>query len=785
MSMSRCILLVLFFILCPLFLFSQATTPIQTIKGEIINKANQQPIISATIQVFNSEIIKGTKSNSKGSFKLDSIPVGRYSFKVNAIGFETIIQNIALTSGKELVLTLELQEKYLVTESIEVESNKDKFLPINESNIVSTTKFSLEDVERFAGTRGDPARMAQNFAGVLGVSNLRNDLIIRGGSPTELLWRLDGLDLPNPNHFGTQGATGGPVSQINSVLLKNSDFITGGFSSEYGDKMSGVFDLHTRNGNIDKYEYLTQFSYNGAELGVEGPLQFANGSFIINYRYSFLDLFKELGMDLGIVGIPRYQDGLVKLNLKIDDKNQLFLTSMIGNNNIFMQRDNLEDVVTGDWNLKSKNNNFSVGLTWQNFFSEKLYSKLLIGFFFDNYTTNIDSITTNTVDIHKVESIDKWFTQNSSEGYSNIKYNLYYTPYKNHFVTFGTESRYRFYELNEKRYSFGWGDYTDWDLDKSGNTYQMLNFVNWNWKISNSITSNIGIHSQFLNLNSKMTLEPRFSLSWNIMEGQFINIAYGIHSQSLPLLLYLASKDNNNLDFMLSKHLVAGYSVQFNDNLQLKAEAYYKDISQVPVSKNELDYWSFLNSGTNFGSVGGKVDLISNGTGKCYGAEFSLIKHFSEGYFITSTFSYVRQEYQGSDKISRFGGFDNIYIFNLLAGYEWKLSDIFTIEFSGKFSMAGGSPFVPIDTNASSLYNQTYYLTDKAYTERKPDFQKIDIKIDFRTNFENMSIIGYFSIENLLNANNVLEYQWSNSKKKIESVYQLGFFPLGGVRIEF
>jgi hypothetical protein len=765
--------------------FSQDGIPVQKIRGEIRNSANQQPVVGATVLLFDQKIKSGVGSNSKGSFKFDSITVGRYSLKISSIGFETQIQNIILTSGKELILNIFLNESFVLSNSIEVTANKEKFLPINEANIVSSTQFTLDDVERFAGSRGDPARMAQNFAGVLGVSNLRNDIIIRGGSPTELLWRLDGLDLPNPNHFGTQGATGGPVGQINSGLLNNSDFVTGGFPSEYGDKMSGVFDLRTRNGNDEKYEYLAQISYNGAELGVEGPLHFLKGSIIANYRYSFLDLFKEMGMDLGIVGVPRYQDGMIKMHFIPDEKNQINITALYGKDNIFMQRDNLSDVVTGDWNLKSGNNNFAIGLTWQYLFSETLFGKLLIGTVYDKYNTNIDSISCDQNDIHKVISLDKWFSQNSMEGYSNIKYNLFYTPFKNHWITLGLEGRYKFYELNEKRYSFGWGDYSNWDLDKTGNTLQTLSFINWNWKISPTFTSNLGLHSQYLKISNKFTVEPRLALSWNFTEGQFLNLALGIHRQSLPLLLYYSSNTNNSLDFMESKHLVLGYSNQLTENLIFKAETYYKDISKVPVSNGVSDYWSFLNIGTNFGSIGGKENLISNGTGRCYGAEFSLIKHFSEGYYLTTTASYVRQQYIGSDGIERFGGFDNIYIVNILAGYEWKISDIFTMEFSGKYTLAGGAPYTPIDTITSRANNQTYYLTSQPFSIRKPDYKRFDIKIDFRTNFQKISIIGYVSVENLFNTNNVLEYQWSNSKKKIESVYQLGIFPLGGVRFEF
>jgi len=663
-----------------------AQTPVQTIKGEIRNASNQQLIDGVVIQLIDKTIKKTAISNNKGVFKLEKITVGRYLLKISCVGFKSQVHNIVLTSGKELLLNIQLEESYTKTEEIVISEKNNNIKSINESTLISSTQFSVDDAERYAGSRGDPARMAQNFPGVIGANSLRNDIIIRGGSPIELLWRLDGLDIPNPNHFGTQGATGGPVGAINSRLLNNSDFVSGAFSAEYGDKMSGVFDLRTRNGNDEKFEYMAQLGYNGVEAGIEGPISAISGSFIANYRYSFLDLFKLLGMDLGIVGIPRYQDGMFKLHSAPNGKNQFDITTLIGRNNIFMERAILDDVVTGDWDLKSENEFYAISFKWQHIFSEKLFANLMFGFVSENYTTNIDSLTCDSINIHNVISKDKWFTQNSFESYVNAKYSLSYSPVNNHIFTLGLEARSKFYGLNEKRYTTGWGDYSNWDLNYDGNAFQTLNYINWNWKISNSLTSNIGIHSQYLTISDKLTFEPRLALAWQFLSNQSINLGIGVHNQSLPLLLYFSDTKNNSLDFMQSIHYILGYSLRINDNMYIKAESYYKDISKVPVSSQALDSWSFLNSGTNFGSVGGKVDLISKGTGACYGAELSLFKHFSDGYYITTTLSYIRQQFRGSDDIQHFGGFDNRYIVNILAGYEWKLTDIFTIEFSGKFN---------------------------------------------------------------------------------------------------
>ena len=302
------------FLFFPLILFSQENVPTQTVKGMVVNFQTQQPIPGVTVRLLETNI--GAYSKGNGIFKIKDVPVGRYSIKFSAVGFESQQFNIVISSGKEEQLNIQLQESFVQMDEITVVAERNSFQPINESAIVSSTVFTLDDVERYAGSRMDPARMAQNFAGVIGANDIRNDIIIRGGSPSELLWRLDGLDIPNPNHFGTQGATGGPVNALNSTLLDNSDFLTGAWPSEYGDKMSGIFDLHTRKGNNEKYEFLGQFGFNGFELGAEGPLPGQRNSFIANYRYSFLDLLEKMGMDFGFSGIPRYQDGTVKIDLQ-------------------------------------------------------------------------------------------------------------------------------------------------------------------------------------------------------------------------------------------------------------------------------------------------------------------------------------------------------------------------------------------------------------------------------------------------------------------------------------
>ena len=763
--------------------FSQENNklPRQTIKGKVFNKVNKLPVIGARVSLVGTKY--GNYTNQDGSFKIENVQVGRHTIRITSIGYEPLQFNILLNSGNELNLNIELIESFVQTDTVYVSAVKDKFSPNNAAALVSSAMFTIDDAQRFAGSRMDVARMAQNFAGVLGADDRRNDIIIRGGSPTELLWRLDGLDIPNPNHFATQGATGGPVSALNSNLLDNSDFFTGAFPAEYIGKMSGVFDIKLKKGNNEKYEFLGEFGFNGVELGAQGPLSIIKGSFIANFRYSFLDLLDKI-VNFGFAGIPRYYDFTSKFDIPINNENNLSVTAFLGTSDIFIQDSKLDTVFTGDFDIKNGTDIASIGINWYHSYSDKVFGEMILGYVYGRFRNELDSITTDNN--NKVLSLDKWFYGNSSEGYYTLKYNLNYSPNRQNYFTAGVEARSPYYRLREERFTVrGFGN-TPWNLDKSGNSIHLLSYVNWNWRITKDITLNTGLAGQYFDLTKQSTIEPRIGFSYKIGDLSSINFGYGIHRQILPLLTYFYSDDNKALDFIQSIHYIAGYSYNIASDAIIKIEGYYKDISKAPIKKDIRDSWSFLNSGVNFGLIGGQDEsYVSQGTGRAYGAELSLIKNFANGYYLMTTASYVRQQYKGSDGVLRFGAFDNIYILNVLGGYEIVISPSFSIEISGKYTVAGGAPYTPIDIKRSILAKETKYIDSIAYSSRNAPYSRFDLRIDFRNNFKSLSLASYISFENMFNTRNIW-FRWFNQQKgSVTEIPQLGFFFVGGIRIEF
>ena len=317
---NRLIIIRAFFVLPTFFLpltdaFAQTLT--QTIRGVVLDADSKFPLPTANIYLLNEDPPMAVKSSNDGKFRMEKVPVGRRNLKITYIGYEDVlINNLVVSSGKEVVLTIELHEKIITGNEIVITAEKDKTKANNDLITNSARNFSSEETERYAGSRGDPSKMVANYAGVATGNDAQNDIIVRGNSPLGVLWRLEGVDIPNPNHFSTQGATGGPVSILNNNLLGACDFLTGAFPAEYGNRNAAVFDLKIRNGNNEKYEYLAQLGFNGAELGMEGPLlKKYGGSFLLNYRYSTLELFDLLGISFGVSGIPHYTDLCYKLNL--------------------------------------------------------------------------------------------------------------------------------------------------------------------------------------------------------------------------------------------------------------------------------------------------------------------------------------------------------------------------------------------------------------------------------------------------------------------------------------
>lgn len=790
MSVKNKIIFILFFICSEIF----AQTLSQTIKGTVVDKQSQYPLPGAVIQVLNSNPILNATTSEKGEFKITGVPIGRWQLKIQLIGYKEKYQIVVLYSGKESINVFELEENVIQGAEVEVVAEQDKTATNNKMSTVSSRVFSAEEAARYAGSRNDPARMAANFAGVSGANDSRNDIIIRGNSPLGILWRLNGLDIPNPNHFGNSGSTGGPVSILNNNTLANSDFMTGAFASDYGNATAGVFDLKMRQGNTEKFEFLGQVGFNGFELGAEGPFnKKKNSSFLINYRYSTLSIFKALNIDFGTGdAIPQYQDVTFKTDFQTKKLGKISFWGIGGTSYIALLESN-----------KSKENDlfgFSArdtyfksyvgasGITHTYLLKNNAYLKTNIGI-----SGTYNSILADRIDtsFKTPKNLKPEYRQKTQ----TIKYSINTTFNKKfnsrNFINIGIYSDvFNTLFVDSNDYLFGTNTFITL-RNYNGVTNLSRAFMQWQHKFNDNLTLNTGISNQFFFLNNSNAIEPRLGLKYSLNQKQSLSFGAGMHSQLQPIYIYFASdtingqniETNKNLDFTRAVHGIAAYDVNFGQNFRLKTEIYYQYIYNSPV-KNTPNYFSVLNLGADFTSPN-ITNLVSKGTGYNYGLEITLEKFYSKGYYFLFTTSLFESKYKGSDNILRNTAFNGNYVFNLLGGKEFKLNEKYILIFDIRSTYAGGKRYVPIDLNASILAKDEVRDGTHAYENKYPDYFRIDVKPGFRLNFKNTTHEFSVDIQNLTQNNNVFQQVYDINTQKINTTYQLKFFVLPQYRILF
>ncbi|MBL4753406.1 MAG: TonB-dependent receptor [Flavobacteriales bacterium] len=760
----------------------------QTIRGTVVDKESQLSLPGVTVLLLDSEPLQGTTTDLDGKFRLEEIPVGRAGIKVSFIGYNPItITNMIITSGKEVVLSLELTEHITALGEVKITAEEDKREALNKMALISARSFSVEETQRYAGALNDPSRMAANYAGVTLAGDARNDIIIRGNSPAGLLWRLEGFNIPNPNHFGALGSTGGPVSMLNNNLLDNSDFMTGAFPAEYGNALSGVFDLKLRNGNNENHEFIGQIGVNGFELGAEGPI-LKKGSFLATYRLSNVAAFRALGIPLGWGSTPNFTDFTFKIDLPTGLKYgrfSLFGIGGISSIELLNEDDNFAKPANTGEDIFFGSNTGAIGLSHLYFFNERLRSELRISASGWENKVNVDSISDDNG--QKVRR----FANNSSE----VKYALNYKLNK------------KFNKRNNARAGII-GEAINYNLADSvlesnqyrtlrnsdGTSFLLQSFVQWQHKFSNTLGLTTGLNYLHFALNNSSSIEPRIGLRWQFSNRNSINLGSGLHSKLLPLAMYFTqtpdyttgniAKTNKNLGFQKSAHFIIGYDHNFSTNLRFKIESYYQHLYNIPVEQNPSNY-SLLNEGADF-VLSNTDSLINNGTGTNYGLDITLEKFFSKNYYFLISGSVFDSKYKGSDGIERNTAFNQNYTLNILAGVELNLGKdgIHVLSLNGKWNMAGGNRINPIDLEASKLAGETRY-SQNIYEDQYKEYSRTDVEITYRQNQKKLTHEWSFELQNVFNQKNVFRETYNKKNQVIITQYQLGFQVMVFYRIMF
>jgi hypothetical protein len=779
--------------------FAKSEIITQTIRGTVIDKQTRVTLPGANVVITSSDPVRGTTTNENGNFRLDNVEVGRVSLKFTFIGYQDVVMNnISLQSGKELVLNIYMDELVMAVEEVVITHTADKTSSLNRMATVSSRGFTVEETERYAGSRNDPARMAANFAGVVGVDDSRNDIIIRGNSPMGLLWRLDGVDIPNPNHWGMSGTTGGPVSMLNNTLLENSDFYTGAFPAEYGNAISGVFDLRMRNGNNEQFEFLGQMGFNGIELGAEGPISRKNGSsFLINYRYSFMGIFSALGMDFGTIGVPYYQDLSFKLN---------FPNTKFGHISIF-GLGGLSDIQIWNSLKDSSQVNFYtdegtditngtdmgvVGLSSHYTFSPNTYLKVTFAAMGQNMYTDVDTLS------KEMEKF-RFYETNMIDNRLSASAILNHRLNSSNTIKGGFTTKMLLSNFHDKVWRKEFDEYRS-QIDFNGTTWLIQPYVQWQYRPTDRLTFNSGLHYNLFTFNNSQSIEPRFGVRYGVSPRHSINFGYGLHSQISPLFTYFFQKANTdgtyfktnpNLGLTKSHQLVVGYDFRINGFSRVKLETYYQNIFDAPVDAVESNSYSMLNNGASFTFAMSEY-LANKGTGENYGIEITLEHFLNKGLYFLVTTSLFESKYTGSNGKEFNTAFNNNYVVNGLFGKEFILGKSNpkakrSLSIDLKTMFAGGkrnTPWTAVLNPATQEYEQQWDY-NKAFSVKLADYNKTDLKITYRSNKRGVTQEWGIEITNLMNNDNIQGESFNKYTGKSEKVLQTPMMIIPQWRIIF
>lgn len=763
----------------------------QTVRGTVVDATSKSPIVGAHVVLSNADPLIGTITNNYGEFKLEGVTVGMQEISVGFMGYKSVyLRNLMVKSGKELILNIELEELVVTTKEVVVKAFGRKDKAQNEMATVSARSFTVEETERYAGTWLDPSRMAANYAGVMAVGDQRNDIIIRGNSPLGLLWQLEGVNIPNPNHFGTLGTTGGPISILNNNLLDNSDFFTSAFPAEYGNALSGVFDLKMRNGNNQKREYVAQIGMNGFELGVEGPFsKNSRSSYLLNYRYSTLAIFDALGISFGVSGVPQYQDVSFKVNVPGTKLGRFALFGVGGTSYIEILEKNRKE---NDWtfghdelDLRFGSDMGVIGFSHLLFFNKNTRIKTTLAASYTKSTAKADSVYNSSV-----PSLNYYGDESSENKYSLV---AKFTQKINAKTNYNLGLLVDLYQISYKDSGL-MDDYSYRKLTETNNEnmYLLQGYVQFQHKFNDQWTFYTGLHYQYFTLNGSEVFEPRTSLRYEANEQHAFSVGFGLHSQLQPRLFYFLEtlqpdstfkRTNYHLDFSKSNQFVIAYDYLINKNLRLKLEAYYQHLHNMPVEENS-SYYSILNYGNEFYSLR-KDSLVNTGKAKNYGIELTFEKFLSKNYYFLLTASVFESKYVGSDNIERSTIYNSNYVVNLLSGYTFDIGKYNSLSLDFKIVNAGGKHYIPIDLEQSRLTGGEIIDYDRAYEPSYPNYFRVDGRISFKLNRKKFNTELAFDVQNLTKHQNVLLESYDRESETIRYDYQLGLFYVFLIRFQF
>lgn len=753
----------LLFFLLPILIWGNEESK-GKITGKVVDETSREPIPGVNVTIIGTNI--GTATDLNGNFEINGISFGMYQVKFSSVGYSTVVKtDVVVSSAKPTDLMVYLVESTIEFESINVKAN---YFMQDPSEIGSIANFSYEEIRRAPGGFEDVIRALSVLPGVAQTSAGRNDLVVRGGAPSENLYIVDGFVVPNINHFGTQGATGGPISYINLDFVRETTFSTGGFSTLYGDKLSSVLSIDLRDGRKDKLGGKATISASQFGLNAEGPIG-DKGNFLFSARRSYLDfIFDAAGFNF----VPEYYDVLSKVNYDINSKEKISFLFVSAFDRVKFNNKTAEDRYDNSRILGSNQNSYLTGISYRKLIPNGFYTISLSRNFTDYDSAQRDSL------------LNPIFLNKSREGENELKGDLVLKLSKTSELNFGSSLKLIKFSADIKLPSFitTFGEALSISSVNTKTNFLKYNiYTQLNQVLFNKLRMSVGARLDYFNgIEAKYNFNPRISFSYSISDLANMNLSIGSYSQSPSYIWLAAIPSNKELKAVKVNHIVLGYERNLDEDLRLKLEAFTKQYSDYPTSVIR-PYLVLANTGAgytgsedNFSSFGFEP-LVSKGKGNVNGLELSLQKKSSEvPHYGIISITYSKARFTGLDGIERDGTYDQRLIINASGGYRFNEK----WEVSGKFKFATGNPYTPFnDDGTQSVINYN--------SKRFKSFHSVDLRVDRRWEFDGWNLITYLDIQNIYNNKNTNIIRWDYRKNKVAENNSIGILPSIGVSVEF
>jgi len=741
-------------------------TSVGTIKGKVTDGQTKTPLPGVSIQITDTK--SGTNSDSDGNFTINNVPVGNYTLRFSCIGFDSYSKTDIIVRPQRITFVpADLHVSPLPMNEVVVTGG---YFARQDEEPTSSINFSAEEIRRAPGSAGDVSRILMTLPSVAKVNDMYNSLIVRGGSPNENGFFVDNIEIPNINHYPTQGSSGGPIGLINVDFIEDVDFSSGGFSSAYGDRLSSVMSLAFREGNREEFDGQLDMAFAGVGFTGEGPIATGKGSWLFSARRSYLDLLVDA---IGTGVAPKYSDYQGKLVYDPSPNNKITVLGVLGLDYIKFEKSDSEDQGNNAYGT-TKAKEGAAGINWRYLWSKNGYSNTAVSYFGtwgrNNYieTTSDDILTEN-------ESLEQTFQLR------NVNFYRFNPSFQ---TEFGFDAKIvgADYDNYIGPYTDPFGNTTPSFLVKDEIWSQKAGaFASLSWKPFDRLTLSPGLRYDYFAYNESGNIAPRFSFSFAIDDKTSLTGATGLYYQNLPFVLLAQQPENKDLKDPMAIHYVLGINRLLTENTRLTLEVYDKEYENFPIDPSTPSLFLIDEIAYRYGFYFTHDPLTDNGQAYSRGVELTIQKKLAQDIYGLVSGSYFRSRYQGGDKTWRDRIFDNRFTFSAEGGYKpnnkW--------EFSLRWILAGGVPYTPFDLQASELINRGVVDSTRVNQSRYSDYHSLNLRCDRRFNFKGSNLIFYASVWNAYDRDNVGAYYWNENERKQDSINQWGLLPVIGMEYEF